>query len=663
MNRAIHRSPRGPREPGKYRRKLGKIRRRLDLQEFHAPSHPSRSSPVVPYLPTGRATIVPAVPTFLPHLRTTMVQAFARTIVDESRKAPPDSPQARLELVDSVAPPSATVLPSTGDLVGDHYRLVRLLGQGMFGKVYVAQREDVPEHQAALKILPRSLYAGRNVERELVMLATVGHPNVVQLKDHGTTRDYVWLTMPVYKGETLAERLLRGPLDLREAHDIFRPIAHGLEALHAAGLRHQDVKPENIYLAVFAGRVHPILLDLGVAAEKDATFVAGTALYAAPEQVAVLGGAYPGVIPLSEKMDTYGVATTLLMALVGPDLFPGEKATDRNELAEAHEIRAREPIAADAIPSLEGPARAAIQKTLAGWLALDQHERPSMNELGKELDVLLEPEREVARAEERRRSRQKTTIMRFKAAVGAMLLIGCGVAGVMYSKRETLRVASELEKAKKMRSESFDKLETCAASHKMAKMDVASCAAERDKDRAQYKQALEEVEKTGTTSEAERARQLQGYATRIKACEDLAASEKRTCGEEQLRRDIENARQKGALTALTQERDAEQAATAQTKLKLAESEKKIELLTAEKTALTEERDALKTAAAKASAALAAPPHPGAPTASAAPVAGSNLAPTASAAVVTALPPAALPPAAPPPAALPPAALPPAPPTP
>ncbi len=48
-------------------------------------------------------------------------------------------------------------------------------------------------------------------------------------------------------------------------------------------------------------------------------------------------------------------------------------------------------------------------------MALDPHARPSMNELGQELDVLLEPEREAARAEERRRSRQKTTIMRFRS--------------------------------------------------------------------------------------------------------------------------------------------------------------------------------------------------------------------------------------------------------
>ena len=597
------------------------------------------------------------MPTFLPHLRTTTVQAFARTILDESHKGTEYS-RPFLELVDSATPSSVSTLPQMGDLVGEHYRLVRLLGQGMFGKVYVAQREDVPEHQAALKILPRSLYAGRNIERELVMLATVGHPNVVQLKDHGTTRDYVWLTMPVYTGETLAERLLRGPLGLREAHDIFRPIAHGLEALHAAGLRHQDVKPENIYLAVFAGRVHPILLDLGVAAEKDATFVAGTALYAAPEQVAVLGGGFPGVIPLSEKMDTYGVATTLLMSLVGPEHFPGEKATDRAELAESHVVRAREPLAAGAIPDLDGPARDAIQKTLAGWMALDPHARPSMNELGLELDVLLEPEREAARAEERRRSRQKTTILRFKASLGAMILIGCGASGVMYSERGTLRVANELEKAKKMGSESFDKLETCAASHRVATMAAAACVTTRDNDRAVYKQSLDEVEKTGTTSEAERARQLQSYSARIKVCQDLVATEKRTCSEDQLRHDSESAKQQSALVALATERDAEGARVAQTKLKLAEAEKKLAQLTDERTALTEERDALKTAAAKAAAAPP-PPAPG----SAAPSAGPSAAPPAGTAVAAALPPAALPPAALPPAALPPAALPPPPPAP
>ncbi len=83
------------------------------------------------------------MPTFLPHFRTTMVQAFARTILDESQKGARES-RPLLELVDSASPPSVSVLPGMGDLVGNHYRLVSLLGQGMFGKVYVAQLRTCP---------------------------------------------------------------------------------------------------------------------------------------------------------------------------------------------------------------------------------------------------------------------------------------------------------------------------------------------------------------------------------------------------------------------------------------------------------------------------------------------------------------------------------------
>src|SRR5688572_2610207 len=138
-----------------------------------------------------------------------------------------------------LTPPPADALPVEGDVVGRHYRLVRLLGQGTFGCVYVAERTDVPEHRVALKVVHRAVYGGRNVDRELTMLAAATHPHIVQLKDHGATDGYVWLTMPLYQGETLAERLERSTLTLREAHEIFVPIARGLEALHERGLRHQ----------------------------------------------------------------------------------------------------------------------------------------------------------------------------------------------------------------------------------------------------------------------------------------------------------------------------------------------------------------------------------------------------------------------------------------
>jgi eukaryotic-like serine/threonine-protein kinase len=572
-------------------------------------------------------------------LRTTIVQAFARTVADDSRATAKGGARTPDSAPPSSEPP--VPLPEVGDVVGGHYELVQVLGEGMFGKVYVAQRLDVPEHRVALKILPRSLYAGRNVERELVMLATVGHPNVVQLKDHGTTPDYVWLTMPVYKGETLAERLeKKGTLSCQQAHEIFLPIARGLEALHAAGLRHQDVKPDNIYLAVFGGRVHPILLDLGVAAEKDASFVAGTALYGAPEQVSALAG-MPSFVPFTEKMDTYGLAATLLAALSGPKHFPGEEAQDRAALAEAQEIRTTEPLGPSVLPEVTGDARVELAASFRRWLAFDPGARPTMNELCDELDVLQEPERELTRLEERRRARQKTTIARMRAAVAVLLLAGAAGGVVAWQKRETLRVASALEEARREGAKSFDKLDTCVASHQVAMQEVAACKAARSLEQAEFKKSLEDVMRTGSTSEAEHAQQIASYTTRIRTCEDTAAAAKRTCDDELTKLVSASMRERLEQSAA---RDAAKRALEEEQARTASAERERDEARGEHQACVAERDACVNAAkAPTPKAPKTPP----PTTTAAPVATGD--PSA--------------PPAPPPQPAPPPALPAAPPAP
>jgi hypothetical protein len=475
-----------------------------------------------------------------------------------------DGPNEVSRTFASIPPPPAALLPEIDDVVGNLYKLVRPLGEGTFGRVYVAQRVDVPEHQVALKIMPRSLYVGRNVERELVMLATVGHPHVVQMKDHGTTEEYVWLTMPVYEGETLHERLQRGSLALREAYDIFRAIAYGLEALHDAGLRHQDIKPENIYLAVFGRRIHPVLLDLGVAAEREATFVAGTALYASPEQIFALD-ASPNKPPLTEKMDTYCFATTLLMSLVGPQYFPGDTATQPAELAIAHVERANQPIANEALPHLHGEPRAKLIATLQKWLALEPHDRPSMTEVAEQLDVLLEKERAEKRREEANKERQKVALLRIRIAAAGLLLGAITTAVVVFAKRETLRMANELEQARTEGAASFDKLDTCVASHKLASGDAAACKAARNKDQAEFQRSLEALSKKG--ADADRVREMQtmvaSYTGKLKVCEDGAQSAQKTCIEDQNR-----------LIAIAEKEKSELAAGRDEQKKLAETRDK-----------------------------------------------------------------------------------------
>jgi serine/threonine protein kinase len=552
-------------------------------------------------------------------LRTTVIQAFARTVVDESRK-PPDAAGSEQDLRSTdrgVRPVSEVPLPSVGNIVGGAYKLTKLLGQGMFGKVYVAERVDVPEHRVALKLLPRSVYQGRNVERELVMLATVGHPHVVQLKDHGTTADYVWLTMPVYQGETLAERLERGPLELRDAYEIFTAVAQGLEALHNAGLRHQDVKPENIFLARFGRSVHPILLDLGVAAEKDGVFVAGTALYAAPEQIMSLNG-YPGAIPLSEKMDTYCLATTLLKAIVGSDRFPGEKAGSREEIGKAQELRASLPLPGDALLEVHGEPRDKLDQAFAKWLALEPEDRPTMAQLGEQLDVLLEPEREIAREEQRRQDRQKRSLGRLKLVATVLFLGACATAGLLVWKRQTLTLAGQLEAARSESAESFDKLDTCVASHRIATMNAQSCRQDREHDQSDFKRTLEQVAKSDDKEGAERAKQVQASQARLRQCEDRIEVAQKTCTEEESRMTVDATRERAQLVS---QRDEAKALADIRALDLQAAEQAKNECQSERAACVSERDALK----------AAPPHPGRAVPSSIPSAGppvSTGAPTA-----------------------------------
>ncbi len=420
-------------------------------------------------------------------LRATLIQTFGSPLFEGTRSG--RGSRSERETVLGGEAPADDRLPVEGDIVGGHYRLVRRLGLGMFGCVYVAERTDVPEHRVALKVVHRAVYGGRDVERELVMLAATTHPHIVQLKDHGMTADYVWLTMPLYEGETLAERLERGPLSLREAYQVFLPIARGVHALHERGLRHQDIKPENIYLAEIGGTTHPVLLDLGVAVEAGSPFVAGTALYCAPEQLVALGG-LEGRGELSEKMDTYGLAATLLRAVVGSAHFPGEDATTPFDIATAFEVRETQPLAREVLPQVSGEPRLKLRLALSRWLTRDPDVRPSTGQLAAELDVLLEQEREAAAAIEHEIAQQKSSLRRVRITLVAALLAGAAVLLWGLSHRETLRLARELERARAAGAASFDKLDTCVAAHQLARSEATSCAADRERAHEAHRTTL-----------------------------------------------------------------------------------------------------------------------------------------------------------------------------
>ncbi len=152
-----------------------------------------------------------------------------------------------------------------------HFRVKRELGAGGMGVVYEA-RDTQLERTVALKVLPPA-YADsddrrRRFLREARAAAAVTHPHIAAVYEVGEDTGQAYIAMELVVGESLAERLNRGPLPLGEAIRIAVQVARALKKAHAAGVVHRDLKPGNIMLDE-DGQVK--VLDFGLAAGATPT--------------------------------------------------------------------------------------------------------------------------------------------------------------------------------------------------------------------------------------------------------------------------------------------------------------------------------------------------------------------------------------------------------
>jgi serine/threonine protein kinase len=178
----------------------------------------------------------------------------------------------------------------SGDQLGE-YRLESLLGEGGMGLVFRAVGAD--SRVVALKVLRRELGEDEvfkeRFSQEARAAAEVHHPNLVPIIDAGEADGRNYLVVRYAEGGSLDDRLLdSGPLDVDETLSLAEELAGGLDALHAAGLVHRDVKASNV---VFDGAGTGMLTDFGLAKGRAYTVltrpgqVLGTAEYLAPELV------------------------------------------------------------------------------------------------------------------------------------------------------------------------------------------------------------------------------------------------------------------------------------------------------------------------------------------------------------------------------------------
>lgn len=252
-----------------------------------------------------------------------------------------------------------------GEEVGP-YRVLERLGRGGMGVVHRA-RDTRLGRQVALKFLtPHRAADGESKERflrEARAASALDHPSLCTIHDIGEADDgRLFLAMACYEGETLKERIARGPLPVGQAVAYAVQMARGLEAAHRADVLHRDLKPANVMIT---GDDRLKILDFGLAKMGEGNLTRpgvrmGTAAYMSPEQTR--GDA------VDARTDVWSLGVVLYEMLTGRRPFRGGRME-----AVVHGIRSDDP---EPVTSLRPEVPAALERTVRRAMAKDPADRP-----------------------------------------------------------------------------------------------------------------------------------------------------------------------------------------------------------------------------------------------------------------------------------------------
>jgi len=227
-----------------------------------------------------------------------------------------------------------------GKVLAGKYRIIEEIGRGGMGVVYQAEDTGLGR-QVAIKVLPDQFAKDperlARFEREAKVLGFLNHPNIAAIHGLDESDGKRFIVLELVEGETLAERLSRGPLSLPEILEVCRQIAEGLEGAHEKGIIHRDLKPANVKITP-EGKVK--ILDFGLAkAFRDEPsaidmsqsptitdqmtrpgMIMGTAAYMSPEQARGK--------PADKRADIWAFGCILYECLTGKRTFEGETITE-----------------------------------------------------------------------------------------------------------------------------------------------------------------------------------------------------------------------------------------------------------------------------------------------------------------------------------------------
>jgi serine/threonine protein kinase len=204
------------------------------------------------------------------------------------------------------------------------YRVDGLIAKGGMGAVYRA-RDLEADRDVALKVIVAAMAEDASFrarfEREARLAAQLDHPHVVSLLDSGEQDGTLFMASRLIEGRSLQQIVMRGPLSPKAAARVTAQIASALDAAHALGLLHRDVKPGNVLLEGASEDGHAYLTDFGLSKHVASTSGltragswVGTVDYAAPEQLQAL--------ECDHRADVYALGCVLYESLTGEVPFP-----------------------------------------------------------------------------------------------------------------------------------------------------------------------------------------------------------------------------------------------------------------------------------------------------------------------------------------------------
>lgn len=253
----------------------------------------------------------------------------AKSVSQSGEQAQDCDPHRTQQFTPSEAAPFVvTELQRGASCFGD-YELIQELGRGGMGVVYKARQISL-QRTVALKMILRgsnaSIVEHSRFRSEAEAAARLDHPGVVPIYDVGEVHGQPYFTMKYVEGETLAQRLARGPISGREAASLLAAICDAIHFAHQRGILHRDLKPANILIDA-AG--HPHVSDFGLAKQVESHdaltltgAILGTPSYMAPEQAAGRRGT------VGPATDVYSIGAILYHMLTGRPPFQAATAVD-----------------------------------------------------------------------------------------------------------------------------------------------------------------------------------------------------------------------------------------------------------------------------------------------------------------------------------------------